>query len=188
MAESISARTAVVVPGLTHGPYTPLLTYTAEAAAARRSRIMAVQWPEPVGNPSGASRAAWIRTHVTPALDAAAAGGGVPLLIGQSAGSYASALAAERALPAVWLAPLLTDGDVAAGLRAARSPFLLVGGTADRQAWDGALARYLTPHLCEVDDADHGMYVPGPLAASAAVLGVVAGAVERFLDQVVWPR
>jgi hypothetical protein len=31
------------------------------------------------------------------------------------------------------------------------------------------------------------MYVPGPLAASAAVLGQVATAVEDFLDEVVWP-
>jgi hypothetical protein len=29
--------------------------------------------------------------------------------------------------------------------------------------------------------------LPGPLAASAAVLGFVVTAVERFLDVVVWP-
>lgn len=53
--------------------------------------------------------------------------------------------------------------------------------------WDGALARKLSPYVLEVADADHGMYVPGPLAASAAVLGRVATAVEKFLDEVVWP-
>jgi hypothetical protein len=31
------------------------------------------------------------------------------------------------------------------------------------------------------------MYVEGPLAGSAEVLGQVATAVERFLDDVVWP-
>jgi hypothetical protein len=36
--------------------------------------------------------------------------------------------------------------------------------------------------------ADHGMYVEGPLAGSAEVLGQVATAVERFLDDVVWPQ
>jgi hypothetical protein len=31
------------------------------------------------------------------------------------------------------------------------------------------------------------MYVPGPLANSAAVLGQVVTAVEDFLDDIVWP-
>jgi hypothetical protein len=37
----------------------------------------------------------------------------------------------------------------------------------------------------EVRDADHSLLVPGPLADSARVLGEVAAAVERFLDEVV---
>jgi len=43
------------------------------------------------------------------------------------------------------------------------------------------------PHVFEITDGDHGLYVPGPLANSAAVLGIVATAVEQFLDQTVWP-
>jgi hypothetical protein len=62
---------------------------------------------------------------------------------------------------------------------------LLVGGTADR-SWDGQTARLITPDVLEVEDADHGMFVPGPLSASAAVLGQVITAVEDFLDRVVW--
>jgi hypothetical protein len=41
--------------------------------------------------------------------------------------------------------------------------------------------------VLEVDGADHGLYVPGPLAASAAVVGRLATAVERLLDGTVWP-
>lgn len=187
------ARTAVVIPGRTQGPYAPPLAYAAEAAAARRARVSALEWtppPEfdPALKPAGTAQAAWVRGQISPVLDDLAALGALPLLIGRSLGSYASLLAAERNLPAIWLTPLLTDADVAAGLRACRAPFLLVGGSADRTAWDGALARYLTPHVCELADADHGLFVPGPLAASAAGLGQVATAVERFLDQVVWPR
>jgi hypothetical protein len=74
-----------------------------------------------------------------------------------------------------------------AALQAATAPMLLIGGTAD-ETWDGALARKLSPHVLEVDGADHGLYVRGPLAASAAVLGLVATAVERFLDEIVWRR
>lgn len=44
-----------------------------------------------------------------------------------------------------------------------------------------------TPHVLEVVDADHGMYVPGPLVDSIDVLGRVVVAVEEFLDAVGWP-
>ena len=73
-----------------------------------------------------------------------------------------------------------------AALRRATGPCLLVGGTADR-FWDGRAARSLLAEVVEVDGADHGMFVPGRLAASAAVLGQVITAVEDFLDHVVWP-
>jgi hypothetical protein len=41
--------------------------------------------------------------------------------------------------------------------------------------------------VVEVAGADHGMFVPGELAASAAVLGQVMSAVEQLLDHAVWP-
>lgn len=81
---------------------------------------------------------------------------------------------------------MLTGPAVVDGLRRSTAPFLLIGGTADG-LWDSALARELTPYVLEVPEADHGMYVPGRLAASAEVLGQVATAVEDFLNQVVWP-
>src|SRR5215813_3313076 len=52
---------------------------------------------------------------------------------------------------------------------------------------DGPAARSITPHVVEVAVADHGMFVPGALSSSVAVLGQVMTAVERFLDHVVWP-
>jgi hypothetical protein len=62
---------------------------------------------------------------------------------------------------------------------------LLVGGTADT-LWDGTIARSVTSRVVEIEGADHGMFVPGDLAALAAVLGQVMTAVEQFLDDVVW--
>jgi hypothetical protein len=166
--------------------------YAADAAEARAALIRPLHWsppPEvdPDADPASGGRAAWVRRQVTPVLDELAGAGSTPLVIGKSLGSYAATLAAERGLPAVWLTPLLTDERVVGALRRSDAPCLLVGGTADEQAWDGALARRLSPYVFEVDGADHGMYVRGPLAASAAVLGLVATAVERFLDEVVWP-
>ncbi|MFF0253723.1 hypothetical protein ACFYPW_14645 [Micromonospora zamorensis] len=52
-----------------------------------------------------------------------------------------------------------------------------VGGTADK-LWDGDIARRLSSHVLEVAGADHGMYVPGPLTESIAVLSRVVVAVK----------
>jgi hypothetical protein len=155
------------------GPYSPLLFYPTLALRARGVPVRAVHWPEPVQ--VGAD---WVRAQVEPILDEV----GATLVVGKSLGSHAVHLAAERGLAGIWLTPLLKDPGVVAALRQARAPQLLIGGTADDDAWDGAVARELSPHVCEVEGADHGMMVPGPLAASAAVLGAVVTAVEHFLD------
>jgi len=112
-----------------------------------------------------------------------AAAGSAPVLIGKSLGSLAAPVAADRGLAAVWFTPLLTDELTVAALRRATAPCLLVGGTADR-FWDGRAARSLAADVLEIDGADHGMFVPGRLAASAAVLGRVVTAVEYFLDRI----
>ncbi len=140
------------------------------------------EWSE---EPPGleASPGGWVRAQIEPVL---AGLPGQPLLIGKSLGSFAAGLAVERSLPAVWLTPVLTAPEVAAALGRATAPFLLVGGTADK-VWDGGLARRLSPYVVEVPAADHGMYVPGPLTDSIAVLARIVVAVEEFLDEVGWP-
>jgi hypothetical protein len=188
----MSTRTAVVIPGRLLGPNTPLMMYAGDAAARRGAQVRRLNWAppedlEPDGRPDPVAWAAWVHGQVTPVLDEVTETGGPPLVIGKSLATYAATLTAQRDLPAVWLTPLLTDDGVVEALRQASAPYLLIGGTADELAWDGELARKLSPHVFEVDGADHGMWVPGPLAASAAVLGLVATAVERFLDEVVWP-
>jgi len=182
-------RVAVVLPGRTYGPHAPLPRYATDAAEARGARPHPVCWAPPENAPELTTDelGAWACAEAAPVLDGVAARfpAGGTLVIGKSLGSYAAPLAAVRGLPAVWLTPVLTAGWVVEGLRRATAPCLLVGGTADR-LWDGRLARELSPHVLEVDGADHGMYVPGPLAASAAVLGRVATAVDEFLDGVLW--
>lgn len=179
-----------MLPGGMYGPYTPLLMFAADAAQARGARIRAVSWSQADVPPAldRADRGPWVVAEVAPVLDEVAAGwpDATPLLIGKSFGVNAAPLAADRGLPAVWLTPNLTSDWVVAALRRATAPYLLVGGTADK-AWDSTLAHALSPYVCEIDGADHGMYVPGRLAASAALLGQVATAVEDFLDTVVWP-
>jgi hypothetical protein len=46
-------------------------------------------------------------------------------------------------------------------------------------------ARELTPHVLEVDGANHGMMLPGPLHRTTEVLGRMTTAVEDFLDTIV---
>jgi hypothetical protein len=193
----MSTREAVILPGGQFGPHAPLLTFTADAAEQRGARLTPVSWHDPTDLPalSPEELGPWVLDQLDRAVPSLRAAGrrveaaGVEtatLLIGKSLGSHAAVVAAELGLPAVWLTPVLTSAWVVDGLRRATAPFLLVGGTADR-LWDSGLARELTPYVLEIAGADHGMYVPGRLAASAGVLGEVATAAEDFLDRVVWP-
>jgi len=174
---------AVVIPGRMGGPWSPLPLYTGDVAGNRGATVHRHWWTEEPGEPFQPAIEGWVRGQVAPVLDGL---DGTPLLIGKSLGTNAAALAAERSLPAVWLTPVMTVPWVADALARATAPFLLIGGTAD-EIWDGAQARRLTPYVLEVENADHGMYVPGPLTDSIAVLGRVVTAVDEFLAAIAWP-
>jgi pimeloyl-ACP methyl ester carboxylesterase len=174
---------AVVFPGRFYGPTAPLLLYASDVAERRGAMVHRHDWSTEPPDSSDPDVEAWARIEAMSALNSV---GGMPLVIGKSLGSNTAGLAAERSLPAVWLTPLLTMPWVAAALGQATAPFLLVGGTND-PTWDGALARRLSPHLLEVDGADHGMYVQGPLTDSIEVLKHVVVAIEEFLDTIAWP-
>ncbi len=180
----MSSPEVIVLPGGQYGPHSPLLMYAADAAERRGASIRPIWWDEP-DRPltlTPDERGPWVLEQLARAVPE------VPVdavLIAKSLGTHAAAVAADRHLPAVWLTPVLTSAFVVDALRRSTAPFLLVGGTED-PLWDSTLAKELTPHVLEVDGADHGMYVSGRLAASAAVLGQTVTAVEDFLDQVVW--
>ncbi|MFF5052230.1 alpha/beta hydrolase [Micromonospora sp. NPDC000663] len=186
MHRSSSQRLVVVVPGMQFGPHVPVLAYASRAAAVRAAQVLPLSWQPPKGR-SSLDLAPWVVDQVNVVLDklAAARPGAVPLLIGKSLGSHAAPVAVERGLPAIWLTPLLQHEPVVTALGRSNAPFMLVGGTGD-PAWDGTVARRLTPHVVEVENADHGMWVPGPLTDSALVLGTIGRAVESFLDEVIW--
>ena len=174
---------AVVIPGRLFGPAAPLPMYAGDVAQRRGAAVHRHSWSPDIPRPDRPEIENWVRGEVTPLLDSLE---GRPLLIGKSLGSNAAALAAERSLPAVWLTPLLTLPWIVDALERATAPFLLVGGTADT-TWDGALARRLSPHVLEIPDGDHGLYVPGPLTDSIAVLSRLVVAVDEFLDAINWP-
>lgn len=188
MTGADGGRGAVVAPGRFYGADAPLLMFAALAVEQRGGLVRRISWVVPEDAVDEAERI-WVPGQVAEAVDAisAAAGVAAPVVIGKSLGTLAAPLAASRGLPAVWLTPLLTDEPTLTALRQATAPCLLIGGTAD-EVWDGELARSVTPHVLEIDGADHGMFVPGRLARSADVLGQVVTAVEDFLDHQVWPR
>ncbi|GAA4910790.1 hypothetical protein LX16_2660 [Stackebrandtia albiflava] len=172
----------VVIPGRNFGPYSPLMFLPQLAARRRGAEVVPVSWHRDFDElGTGGIRAEeWVADQVNPAL----AGLDRPLLVGKSLGSYASLIAANLDLPAVWITPLLHRPEIVAGLKRATAPFMLVGGTAD-PSWDGDVARGLTPRVCEIPGADHGlMRADRPLADYAAILSEVGTAVERFLDDV----
>lgn len=187
MASAGTSRAAVLAPGGGYSTDGPLLMYAGLAVKRRGGEVHRIAWP-PGFAESPAENHARVTAQVAAAIEETAAATGVtaPVVIGKSLGSLAAPLVADRGLAAVWFTPLLADGPTVAALRRATAPCLLVGGTADR-VWNSAVARSITPHVAEAAGADHGMFVPGELAASAAVLGQVMTAVEQFLDHVVWP-
>jgi predicted alpha/beta-hydrolase family hydrolase len=186
MQQLRAGRSAILAPGGNYGPDGPLLMYARLAVQRRGGHVHPIAWEL-----SGGSEFSEQRRRVASQVEAAVdelttATQAASMVIGKSLGSLAAPLVADRGLAAVWFTPLLTDELTVAALRRATGPCLLVGGTAD-QFWDGEVARSLTAEVVEIDGADHGMFVPGRLAASAAVLGQVITAVEDFLDHVVWP-
>jgi len=188
VGDMASGRAAVVVPGLRYSADGPLLMYAGVAVERRGGSVRRISWTMPESG-DGDDERGWVAARVSEAVDAVAAATGVtaPVVIGKSLGSLAAPVASDRGLPAVWLTPVLTDAPTVAALGRAGAPCLLIGGTADK-LWDGRLARSLTPHVLEIDGADHGMFIPGRLSESAAVLGQVITTVEDFLDNQVWPR
>jgi hypothetical protein len=181
--ESWAGRSAVVAPGGNYGADGPLLMYAALAVQRRGGNSHRIAWELP-----GGLDFSELREHVASRVgsavdDITATAGSAPVIIGKSLGSLAARVAADRGLAAVWFTPLLIDEPTVAALRRATAPYLLVGGTND-QFWDGQAARSLAADVLEIDGADHGMFVPGRLAASATVLGQVITAVEDFLDRI----
>jgi pimeloyl-ACP methyl ester carboxylesterase len=175
-------RIAVLAPGSGNTVRSPLLAYSKLAVERRGAEVRVVSWrfPADLGD-SMQPRFDMVLSQVAEALADDEA-----LIIGKSLGTLSAAVAAVRGLPAIWLTPVLTVPEVAEAIGAAERPPLLIGGDADR-SWDGGLARELSPHVLEIPGADHELYVPGPVSATAAVAARVADAVEGFLDTHVWP-
>ena len=170
-----SRAAAIVLPGARYLPGYPLLWFTRTTLCARDWTVLEV-WDEWRG---GSDPAAWVAARATAALarlDAAAQ----PMLVGKSISSHAASVAAERALPGIWLTPLLTTDAVFEAVRRSSAPMLLVGGSADA-VWDEARARQLARALT-IPDANHSLEIAGDPIASLDALRSVVEAIGAFVD------
>jgi hypothetical protein len=174
--------TAILVPGLEYPTQAPLLDLAGEALSDRRCAVEHVAWDVP-GGVLETGPEPYVRAHVSAALYRAreAEPGRPVVVIAKSLGSYAAALVAERALPAVWLTPVLTDDSVVEAIAASPAPALLIGGGAD-PVWVPEAAEATGKQTLVIPGANHSLRVPGPLRLYAEALGTAATAMEEFLD------
>ena len=170
----------VLAPGGKFGPAAGMLMYAAAVPERRGATVYRHEWSRKPSNPFEPDIERWVCAELAPAM------GRCRLVIGKSLGSNAARLAARRAVPAIWLTPTLTLPWVVDALDRPTAPFLLVGGTADTTWWDGATARRLTPHVLEIEDADHGLMMPGPVRETITALSRMIIAMDEFLDVIEW--
>ncbi len=170
--------TAILIPGRLYTTAGTLFDLADHALTGRGDAVAHVSWLAPDGlldiDPEP-----FVRVHAAAALhriDPATR----PVLIAKSLGTRAAAFAAERAMPAIWLTPLLTDPSVAAAITANPAPALLIGGTAD-ELWDTTAARATGKPFLEIPGADHALRVPGPTRDYTNVLANVGTNIENFL-------
>ncbi|MBD0673374.1 alpha/beta hydrolase [Streptomyces sp. CBMA156] len=167
-------RVALIVPGTGYSPARPLLHFARSVLLGHGWTVQELWWqlPEEFVEFAMGDRIAWVERQVTGAVDAER--GACRLLVGKSLASFASAVTADRNLPAAWLTPVLTVDHVARALHRTEAPTLLVGGGADR-LWDRPTAHATGHEVLELPGADHGLEHPGdPLGSVDALRQVVA--------------
>ena len=174
--EGDPARCAVVLPGIAYFSQAPLLWFAREAAQAGGWSVLELSERAPRGE----EPFAWMRDRAARALDEAAAE--TVAVIGKSLASAAAPLVAERALPAVWLTPLLGRPQVADALAASPAPALLIGSPADPTWAEGTVPD--GPDVLELEGLDHSLQVEGDPLASLAVLRRVTERIGSFLERV----
>lgn len=168
-------RVLVVLPGARYLPFAPLLWFAREVAQRHGWSVLEV-WDEYLDRSVDPRR--WVEERTAPALEYA--GDARAALVTKSITSGAVGIAAERALPGIWLTPLLHHEEIAAGFDRLEAPALLVGGTGD-ESWDSEVARRAGHEVLELERADHALQLPGDPLGSIETLRRVAERMDAFV-------
>ncbi len=170
--------TAVLVPGRGYPPMAPLLFFTGLALLQHGWRVEH-HWWDPPAYESDEQTMTWVREEVAGALPTS----GRVLVVGKSLGTWATPLAAERELPAIWLTPILDEPALVRPIAANPAPQLLIGGSTD-EFWDSTVAGDLASDTCsvvEVPGVDHIMLAPGDVVRGAEAHVEVVRAIDGWL-------
>jgi hypothetical protein len=170
-------RCVVLLPGVRYFSQAPLLWYAREAALAGGWSVLELS--ERV--PAEREPFEWITERAESALNATSAT--QVALLGKSLGSAAAPLATHRALPAVWLTPLLIRPEVVAALGATDRPTLVVGSPADPSWSGGGLPENEALEVMELDGLDHSLQREDDPLGSIDVLREVTERVAGFLGR-----
>ena len=167
-------RCVVLLPGVRYFSQAPLLWFAREAAQAEGWSVLEVSERAP----ADADPFAWMVERAERALTATSAT--QVAFVGKSLASVAAPLATQRALPAVWLTPLLDRPDVTEALAAVTRPTLIVGSPADPTWSGGSVPDTEALYVLELEGLDHSLQVAGDPSASLDVLREVSGRVREF--------
>jgi hypothetical protein len=170
-------RCVVVLPGMRYSTQAPLLWFAREVAEAAGWSVLEVSERAPAGR----EPFEWILERAESALNATSAT--QVALVGKSLGSAAAPLATQRALPAVWLTPLLIRAEVLAALGATDRPTLIVGSPADPSWGNGDLPDNEALEVLELDDLDHSLQREGDPLGSIDVLRTVSERMASFFER-----
>jgi hypothetical protein len=170
-------RCVVLLPGVRYFSQAPLLWFAREAAEAAGWSVLELSERAPADE----EPFEWILDRAESALNATSAT--QIAFIGKSLGSAAAPLATQRALPAVWLTPLLIRAEVLAALGATDRPTLIVGSPADPSWGNGELPENEALEVLELDDLDHSLQREGDPLASIDVLRTVTERVASFFER-----
>jgi hypothetical protein len=170
-------RCVVLLPGVRYFSQAPLLWFAREAALAGGWSVLEVSERAP----SDQDPFEWIVDRAESAVGAASATQVV--MIGKSLGSAAAPLATKRALPAVWLTPLLTRPEVIAALGATDLPTLVIGSPSDQTWGNGELPENEALEVMELDGLDHSLQIEGDPLGSIDVLREVTEQISDFLQR-----
>jgi hypothetical protein len=169
------SRLAVVLPGAAYLAAYPLLWFAREVIRSRGWSVLEVldTWDRSDPQDWAESRTRAAFAHLPHASRR--------LLVAKSISSHAAPMAAEQAIPAIWLTPLLGEEQVRQGLAACSAPALLVGSTADG-TWDSRAAAMVAPaRVLELSGADHSLQLPGDPLGSIDLLREVTAAIDAFV-------
>lgn len=172
-------RVALIVPGQFSTPDIAPLAYTRQALRHRGWTVIEVWWDPPVV----LDPLPWVRERVAPILDGESESR--MLLVGVTLGTLALPLAAERALPGVWLAPRLAEPavrDALVTLDDQRVPTMVIGPGRDPNWKWAAVPRDIT-EVVELPDMDATMEFPGDPIGSIDALREVIQVVSAFVDR-----